>query len=104
MVHLLKWHRIFRLRRRHGKVIVQAAFRTSVPQRPTSQRRAHSVVQEESNQVECQLSGCLGNSRWPNLGSHELWSATEGACGRTIPHILLAKSIIRDLHVTVKRQ
>ena len=55
MVHLLKSHRIFHPRHHHGKVTVQATFRTSVHQMPTNQQHAHSVVQEESNHVEdCQ--------------------------------------------------
>lgn len=38
------------------------------------------------------------------LGSHELRSTTESACCRTIPHILLAQTVITYLDMSVGRQ
>lgn len=39
-----------------------------------------------------------------NLGCHELGSTTEGAGGAAVPHILLAKTVISNLDVTIKSQ
>ena len=104
MAHLLKWHRIFHPRHHHGKATVRVTFRMSVRQRPTNQQRAHSVVQEESDHVECQLDDRLANFECTNLRSHEFWCTAKGACGIAMPHILFAKPIICNLDVTVERQ
>jgi hypothetical protein len=39
-----------------------------------------------------------------NLGSHELRSTTEGTSGAAVPHVLLAKTVITNLDVTIKGQ
>lgn len=38
------------------------------------------------------------------LGCHELGSTTESASSTAIPHVLLAKTIVCDLNVTVQGQ
>jgi hypothetical protein len=35
---------------------------------------------------------------------HELRCSTEGACGGTVPHILLTKTIISNLDMTIKSE
>jgi hypothetical protein len=39
-----------------------------------------------------------------NLGCHELRCTTEGASGAAVPHVLLAKTVISNLDVTIKSQ
>lgn len=44
----------------------------------------------------------MKDGRVAYLGGHEFGSTTEGARRRTVPHVLLAETVIGNLDVTVE--